>query len=132
MPWRVSRKSSQELLIVMTLVRLRSILAQKSTLIVEKPQFSIGLISFCADQFCSVCSPMQRLLLYMYLSQLMSTFTNYLKVLILSMVTSSSDQEEPVIQQSHMYLLIHLCPKIRIHNGYHFPVISFSILASFQ
>ena len=28
-----------------------------------------------------VCSPSQRLLLYMYLSQLMSTFTNYLKVL---------------------------------------------------
>ena len=38
------------------------------------------------------------------------------------MVTSSSDPEEPVIQQSHMYLLIHLCPKIRIHTGYHFPV----------
>ena len=47
---------------------------------VEKPLFMIGLISFCADQFSSVCSPMQRLLLYMYLSQLMSTFTNYLKV----------------------------------------------------
>ena len=50
------------------------------TTFVEKPLFSIGLISSCADQFCSLCSPMQRLLLYMYLSQLMSTFTNYLKV----------------------------------------------------
>ena len=47
---------------------------------VEKPLFSIGLISSCADQFSSLCSPMQRLLPYMYLSQLMSTFTNYLKV----------------------------------------------------
>ena len=47
---------------------------------VEKPLFMIGLISFCADQFSSVCSPNQRLLLYMYLSQLMSTFTNYLKM----------------------------------------------------
>ena len=47
---------------------------------VEKPLFSIGLISSCADQFSSLFSPMQRLLLYMYLSQLLSTFTNYLKV----------------------------------------------------
>ena len=47
---------------------------------VEKPLFSIGLISSCAYQFSSLCSPMQRLLLYMYLSQLMSTFTNFLKV----------------------------------------------------
>ena len=46
--------------------------------LVEKPLFSIGLISFWADQFSSWCSPMQRLLLYMYLSQLISTFTNYL------------------------------------------------------
>ena len=45
---------------------------------VEKPLFTIGLISFCADQFSSLCSPMQRLLLYMYLSHLMSTFTNNL------------------------------------------------------
>ena len=48
------------------------------------------------------------------------------------MVSSSSHPEEPVIQQSHMYLLIHLFPKIRIHTEYHFPVISFSSLASFQ
>ena len=48
--------------------------------IVEISVFSIGLISSCADQFNSWGSPMQRLLVYMYLSQLMSTFTNYLKV----------------------------------------------------
>ena len=110
---------------------------------VENPLFSIGLSSSCADQFCSLCSPMQRLLLYMYLSQLMSTFTNYLKVHHSLNVTSSSDPDEPVIQHlGHMYLLIHLCPKIRLHTGYHFPVISFphwhlssvlfSPLASFQ
>ena len=46
---------------------------------VEKSVFTIGLISSSVDQFNSWCSPMQRLLVYMYLSQLMSTFTNYLK-----------------------------------------------------
>ena len=47
--------------------------------LVEKSVFTIGLISSCVDQFNSWCSPMQRLLVYMYLSQLMSPFTNYLK-----------------------------------------------------
>ena len=48
---------------------------------VEKPLFMIGLISSCPDQFCSCAfSQSKKLLIYMYLSQLMSTFTNYLKV----------------------------------------------------
>ena len=82
---------------------------------VEKPLFTIGLISFCADQISSC------VLSYAKIASSHVSFTAYEYFYKLS----SSDPEEPVIQQSNMYLPIHLCPKIRIHNGYHFPVISF-------
>ena len=75
---------------------------------VAKPLLMIGLISSCPDQFSSCAIFLvKELLFYMYLSQLMSTFTNYLMVLRSLNGISSSDPKEPVIQQSRMYLLIH-------------------------
>ena len=48
--------------------------------VLKNPYSQFGLISSYADQFNSWCSPMLEMFVYMYLSQLMSTFTNYLKV----------------------------------------------------
>ena len=48
-----------------------------------------------------------ELLLYMYLSQLMSTFTKLSKSALSSLWFLHPESQEPVIQQSHMYLLIH-------------------------
>ena len=75
---------------------------------VEKPLFSIGLISFCADQFSS-CTLLQSGITYLHVS---FTAYEYLskRCIVLSMVTSSSDPEEPVIHD-HTYVLIHLCPQ---------------------
>ena len=47
------------------------------------------------------------LLVYMYLSQLMSTFTKLTKPALSSRWFLHPESQEPVIQQSLMYLLIH-------------------------
>ena len=55
-----------------------------------------------------LCFPLvNELLLYMYLSQLMSTFTKLSKSALSSRWYLHPESQEPVIQQSHMYLLIH-------------------------
>ena len=54
---------------------------------VEKLQFSLFLISCSQVILSSSCSPgifSERLLVYVYLSQLMRTFTNYLKCIVFS------------------------------------------------
>ena len=78
---------------------------------VEKPLFSIGLISFGADQFSS-CALFQSEIASLHVS-----FTAYeycyklsKKSIVLSMVTSSSDPKEPVIH-NHTYELTHCVPK---------------------
>ena len=53
---------------------------QLSHVTVEKSIFSIWRSVLVTDQFDSWCSPNLQMFVYMYLSQLMSTFTNYLKV----------------------------------------------------
>ena len=47
------------------------------------------------------------------------------RFIVPSMVSSFYDSEEPVTQQSHIYTYTLVSPKIGIHTGYHFPVISF-------
>ena len=55
-----------------------------------------------------LCFPLvNELLLYMYLSQLMSTFTKLSKSALSAPWFLHPESQEPVIQQSHMYLLIH-------------------------
>ena len=59
----------------------------------------------------------------------MSTFTNYLKVYCPLDGFFILEIKQPVIQQSHMYLLIHWLVKVRIHMGDHIPVICFSVMS---
>ena len=59
----------------------------------------------------------------MYLSQLMSTFLNYLEVHCPFEWSPISESQKPEIQQSHMYSLIHWFTHPRIHRGDHFLVI---------
>ena len=81
------------------------------TSLVENPLLIIGLISYLQRSRWScplLCFPsLDELLVYMYLSQLMSIFTKLSKSPFSSRWFPLPESQEPVIQQSHMYSLIH-------------------------
>ena len=76
-----------------------------------KPLLTIGLISYFQRSRWScplLCFPsLDELLVYMYLSQLMSIVTKVSKSALFSRWFHLSESQEPVIQQSHMYSHIH-------------------------
>ena len=92
---------------------------------VEKLLLLIGMISYLQRSRWSyplLCFPYPKsLLVYMYLSQLMSTFTKLSKSALSFRMVSSFRKSE--IQQSHMYSLIHWFTHPGIHRKYHFLVI---------
>ena len=96
-----------------------------SKVIVEKSVFSIWVDLFLCRSIQLLVLSYAEMFVYMYLSQLMSTFTKLSKGasssrwFLHSMTRRTSD---PTI--THMYLYTHVS-QIWIHTGHHFPVISF-------
>ena len=96
---------------ITSLSRKQGMNTRSSTKVVEKPLLTIGLISYLQRSRWScplLCFPsLDELLDYMYLSQLMSIFTKLSKSALSSRWFPLPESQEPVIQQSHMYSLIH-------------------------